>query len=167
MSFETQNYLIFCMEYCNGGELFNLLRKVRRMKEPEAKFYFLETLAALTLLHSQKILYRDLKPENIIIDSEGHIRLADYGLSKIMKDDMTHSFCGSAEYMAPEMLLKYPISYSEKVIASKSITIVWERYFTSYFLVFLPITPEIKTNYLATSSPKNYSFPRTSKSPKI
>lgn len=53
-----------------------------------------------------KILYRDLKPENIIIDCEGHLRLADYGLSKVMTDDMTYSFCGSAEYMAPEMLLK-------------------------------------------------------------
>lgn len=89
------------MEYCNGGELFNLLRKVRRMNEEDAKFYFLETLSAIAHLHSQKILYRDLKPENIIIDSDGHIRLADYGLSKIMNEDLTHSFCGSAEYMAP------------------------------------------------------------------
>ena len=51
------------MEYCNGGELFNLLRKVRRMNEDDAKFYFLETLSAISHLHSQKILYRDLKPE--------------------------------------------------------------------------------------------------------
>jgi serum/glucocorticoid-regulated kinase 2 len=65
-------------------------------------------------------LYRDLKPENIIIDSEGHIRLADYGLSKFMNEDLTYSFCGSAEYMAPEMLLKYIFSYSEKVIVTKS-----------------------------------------------
>jgi serum/glucocorticoid-regulated kinase 2 len=50
------------MEYCNGGELFNLLRKVKRMNEAQAKFYFLETLSAISFLHSQKILYRDLKP---------------------------------------------------------------------------------------------------------
>ena len=69
LSFETKKYLIFCMEYCNGGELFNLLRRVRRMKEVDARFYFLETLAAIAHLHREKILYRDLKPENIIIDS--------------------------------------------------------------------------------------------------
>mgnify|MGYP001951032508 CR=1 FL=1 len=52
MSFETQHYLFFGMEFCNGGELFNLLRKVRRMSENDAKFYFLETLAAISHLHS-------------------------------------------------------------------------------------------------------------------
>ena len=59
-------------------------------------------------------MYRDIKPENIILDYEGHVRLADYGLSKILgsedgngRDAKTYSFCGSAEYMAPEMLLKY------------------------------------------------------------
>lgn len=62
LSFETRNYLVFAMEYCNGGELFNLLRKVRRMTETQAKFYFLETLAALGHLHAHRILYRDLKP---------------------------------------------------------------------------------------------------------
>ena len=84
------------MEYCNGGELFNLLRRVKKMREEEAKFYFLETLLALEHLHSQGILYRDLKPENIIIDANGHIRLADFGLSKIINRSVTYSFCGSA-----------------------------------------------------------------------
>lgn len=107
------------MEYCHGGELFNLLRRVRRMKEEEARFYFLETLAALAHLHARNILYRDLKPENIIIDSDGHLRLADYGLSKVMREERTHSFCGSAEYMAPEMLLKYEWAYAGRGTASK------------------------------------------------
>jgi serine/threonine protein kinase len=64
----------------------------------------LEVLSALKALHEKNMVYRDLKPENIILDEEGHVRLADFGLSKIMDDEFTHSFCGSAEYMAPEML---------------------------------------------------------------
>ena len=112
------------MEYCNGGELFNLLRKVKKMKEEDARFYFLETLSALQFLHSKGILYRDLKPENIILDSEGHIRLADFGLSKTINDQMTYSFCGSAEYMSPEMLLKYKSSHIEKAIVMKLIITV-------------------------------------------
>lgn len=105
-SFETNKYIILGMEYCNGGELFNLLRRVKKMREDEAKFYFLETLLAIEHLHSKGILYRDLKPENIIIDTDGHVRLADFGLSKIVNRSVTYSFCGSAEYMSPEMLLK-------------------------------------------------------------
>ena len=57
-------------------------------------------------LHNKKILYRDIKPENILMDIEGHIRIADFGLSKlnINEDELAYSFCGSPEYMAPEML---------------------------------------------------------------
>ena len=63
-------------------------------------------MSALQYLHSKGILYRDLKPENIILDAEGHVRLADFGLSKVINNSLTYSFCGSAEYMSPEMLLK-------------------------------------------------------------
>lgn len=63
--------------------------------------------------HDKGIVYRDLKPENVILDPDGHIRLADFGLSKYLNpDDLTHSFCGSAEYMAPEMLTKSGHNYA-------------------------------------------------------
>jgi len=69
-------------------------------------------LLGLEYIHSQNILYRDLKPENIFIDIDGHIKLADFGLSKITKDDaLNESYCGSAEYMSPEMLNGEPYSY--------------------------------------------------------
>ncbi len=96
-SLETEKYVVLGLEYCCGGELFYHLKKKRRFRESEAKFYFLELLTALKALHDKNIVYRDLKPENVILDSEGHIRLADFGLSKFLsEDELTHSFCGSA-----------------------------------------------------------------------
>lgn len=125
LAFETPHYVIFAMEYCNGGELFNLLRKVKKMREEDARFYFLETLEALEYLHSKGILYRDLKPENIILDSDGHVRLADFGLSKAINEGLTYSFCGSAEYMSPEMLLKYRNLYVGKATATRLTITAW------------------------------------------
>ena len=73
--------------------------------ENEAKFYFSEILLGLEYIHNQNVLYRDLKPENIFIDIDGHIKLADFGLSKIQKaGNLNETYCGSAEYMSPEML---------------------------------------------------------------
>ena len=71
----------------------------------EAKFYFAEILLGLEYIHEQNVLYRDLKPENIFIDIDGHIKLADFGLSKLqVGQTLNDTYCGSAEYMSPEML---------------------------------------------------------------
>jgi serum/glucocorticoid-regulated kinase 2 len=83
-----------------------LLSKYRRFPEPIAKFYFAEILLGIEYLHANNIMYRDLKPENILIDIDGHVRITDFGLSKdkFTKRTRTFSFCGSPEYMSPEML---------------------------------------------------------------
>lgn len=105
-------YLKFYSD-CPGGELFNQLKKVKKMTEDQAKFYFLEILVSLDYIHSHGVVYRDLKPENLLIDPEGHIKIADFGLSKPLDSCRTpsYSFCGSPEYMAPEMLTKSGHNY--------------------------------------------------------
>ena len=97
------------MDLCAGGELFYLLHLKGRMAESMAKFYFAEILLGLEYIHKQGVAYRDLKPENVLIDIDGHIKLADFGLSKNLPtpDSLTNSFCGSPEYMSPEMLMGY------------------------------------------------------------
>ena len=102
------------MEFVNGGELFYHLKKSRRgrgFEEVRAKFYAAEILLALEYLHESGVVYRDLKPENVLIDSDGHIKLTDFGLSKSGLDKAhggngrTESFCGTPEYLAPEVIL--------------------------------------------------------------
>ncbi|CAD8072433.1 unnamed protein product [Paramecium primaurelia] len=107
-AFESKNFIVFVLEFCSGGELFQQLRQVKRMTEDQARFYFTEICLAMFYLHSLSVVYRDIKPENILIDLDGHIRIADFGLSKpnMTEEDYAYSFCGSPEYMAPEMLLK-------------------------------------------------------------
>ena len=95
------------MEFINGGELFFHLKKDKKFDEARAKFYAAEIILALEYLHNNGVIYRDVKPENILIDSEGHIRMTDFGLSKgglDMTDGRTESFCGTTEYLAPEII---------------------------------------------------------------
>ena len=107
-AFETRFYIAFVLEYCAGGELFYHLRKLHRLSEADAKFYFVEICIGMAYLHSKGIVYRDIKPENILLDLSGHLLLSDFGLSKpnMNPENFAYSFCGSPEYMAPEMLLK-------------------------------------------------------------
>ena len=107
-SFQTRDKLYFVLHYVNGGELFFHLQKERYFPEPRARFYAAEITSALGYLHSQGIVYRDLKPENILLDAEGHIVLTDFGLCKdgLRDRDTTNTFCGTPEYLAPEVLRK-------------------------------------------------------------
>lgn len=88
--------------------MFYHLSNVGKFKEYRAKYYTAEIILALEYLHSEGIVYRDLKPENILIDATGHCKLTDFGLSKDgldeQKDGMTESFCGTTEYLAPEII---------------------------------------------------------------
>lgn len=106
-AFQTDDELFMILDYLNGGELFFHLSNVDRFDEDRARFYAAEIILALGFLHSQKVVYRDLKPENLLLDMSGHCCLTDFGLVKedLKYDDRTYTFCGSPEYLAPEILL--------------------------------------------------------------
>jgi serine/threonine protein kinase len=70
------------LEYCPGGELFNLLKNNRFMGEDKARIIFTQVLLSINYLHERNIVYRDIKPENILINSSGNVKLADFGLAK-------------------------------------------------------------------------------------
>ncbi|KAK0660491.1 kinase-like domain-containing protein [Cercophora samala] len=106
-SFQTPSDLYLVTDYMSGGELFWHLQKDGKFEEKRAKFYIAELILAIQHLHKNDIVYRDLKPENILLDANGHIALCDFGLSKanLTKNDTTNTFCGTTEYLAPEVLL--------------------------------------------------------------
>lgn len=105
-AFQSPSKLFLVMDYCCGGELFYHLKCRGRFDEPRARLYAAEIASALSHLHSRKVIYRDLKPENVLLDSDGHVRLTDFGLAKDAMElsDKTHTFCGTPDYLAPEVI---------------------------------------------------------------
>lgn len=105
-AFQSEDKLYMVTDYYNGGTLFYHLRKSRHFTEERARFYAAELLSALAHLHEQNIIYRDLKLENVLMDHQGHLALTDFGLSKQNIDSTggATTFCGTAEYIAPELL---------------------------------------------------------------
>ena len=106
-SFQTPKNLYMILDLCSLGDLKYQIKEYL-FEEDDAKFYIAEIILAIEYLHKRDIIYRDLKPENILIDEEGHFKLADFGLAKenVINDIPNKTFCGSPQYLSPEMLSK-------------------------------------------------------------
>jgi serine/threonine protein kinase len=109
-TFQTDNHIFMVLDYVPGGELFRRLKEEERFSENRSRLYAAEILLGLGHLHSRGFVYRDLKAENILVDADGHLRLTDFGLVKTRMENggSTTTFCGTPEYIAPEMLQRKP-----------------------------------------------------------
>lgn len=106
-SFQTGEKLYFIMDFINGGELFFHLSREKKFTEDRTRFYSAEIISGVEYLHKAGVIYRDLKPENLLLNAQGHIIMTDFGLSKeglIDKNSTTTTFCGTPEYLAPEII---------------------------------------------------------------
>lgn len=107
-SFQTSRRLYLVTEYVSGGDLFHLMLKLKNFQYEQIQLYLAEIILSLHHLHNMKCIYRDLKPENILVGEDGHIKIIDFGLSKMFfdqkKSERADSICGTAEYMAPEII---------------------------------------------------------------
>ncbi|CAL1280731.1 unnamed protein product [Larinioides sclopetarius] len=105
-TFKDRKYLYMLMEACLGGELWTLLRDRGSFDDSTTRFYGACVVEAFDYLHSRNIIYRDLKPENMLLDSQGYVKLVDFGFAKKLPNGRkTWTFCGTPEYVAPEVIL--------------------------------------------------------------
>lgn len=115
-NFERSGYTCMLFEYLSGGDLHDRLTHQSCFGLEDTKFYAAQVMLALQYLHSNDIIFRDLKPENILIDKQGFVKLADFGFSKILKQNSrTFTLCGTPEYLSPEFLTKKAEGYGKSI----------------------------------------------------
>ena len=107
-AFQDDSRLYIVSDFMQGGDMFYHLHYNKKFDEPRAKFYAIELILGLEFLHKNNMIYRDLKPENILMDSNGHLKISDFGLSKILEnpEEKAYTLCGTPQYLAPEILKK-------------------------------------------------------------
>eukprot|EP00698_Gefionella_okellyi_P012489 TRINITY_DN3366_c0_g1_i1.p1 TRINITY_DN3366_c0_g1~~TRINITY_DN3366_c0_g1_i1.p1 ORF type:complete len:351 (+),score=24.27 TRINITY_DN3366_c0_g1_i1:46-1098(+) len=105
-AFQTRDKLYLILDWVNGGELYFHLKREKMFPEDRVRLYVAQLALALQHLHSLNVIYRDLKLENVLLDGDGNVKLTDFGLAKqfVFGETKTYTFCGTPEYLAPEVL---------------------------------------------------------------
>jgi BR serine/threonine kinase len=105
---DTDRHMHIVLEYCERGELLDLLIREQCLAEDAALDAFRQIVYAIDYLHSRSICHRDLKPENILLDGAGRLCLADFGFARLMRENVAETSCGSPHYAAPEVMRGVP-----------------------------------------------------------
>ncbi|KAH7815571.1 AMP-activated protein kinase [Monocercomonoides exilis] len=101
----TDRNIFMIMEYVPGGEMFDYIVQKGKLSEDEARRFFQQIISGVEYCHKHKVVHRDLKPENLLLDEHKNIKIADFGLSNMMRDgDFLTTSCGSPNYAAPEVI---------------------------------------------------------------
>eukprot|EP00352_Strombidinopsis_acuminata_P000542 CAMPEP_0176345642 /NCGR_PEP_ID=MMETSP0126-20121128/5624_1 /TAXON_ID=141414 ORGANISM="Strombidinopsis acuminatum, Strain SPMC142" /NCGR_SAMPLE_ID=MMETSP0126 /ASSEMBLY_ACC=CAM_ASM_000229 /LENGTH=206 /DNA_ID=CAMNT_0017692747 /DNA_START=480 /DNA_END=1100 /DNA_ORIENTATION=+ len=146
---QDEESLYLLIEYLPGGELFKLMKKSLSLSEEDSRFYLAEIILAIESLHKKNIIYRDLKPENVLIDKDGHVKLIDFGFSKIMKDitrDRAMTNCGTPQYAAPEVMLGIGYNYKADIWSIGILICEMIGGFTPFNGMDISDSPGIKSN---------------------
>ena len=102
---ETPHDIFVVMEYVKSGELFDYIVEKGRLGENEARHFFQQIVSGVEYCHRNMVVHRDLKPENLLLDSKNNVKIADFGLSNVMRDGhFLKTSCGSPNYAAPEVI---------------------------------------------------------------
>ena len=144
-AFQDETKLYIVSDFMQGGDMFYHLHSENKFSEKKAKFYLIEIILGLEYLHKNNMIYRDLKPENILMDSLGHIKLTDFGLSKILKepDDKAFTLCGTPQYLAPEILNNKGY---DKSVDWWSVGCFFYEMLTGFLPYYIPRSNTINTN---------------------
>ena len=110
--FEDEKNLYLILEYASKGTLFHLIRSKKQLTEDEAFYFFIQTCAGIYFLHENKMIHRDIKPENLLIGENQMLKICDFGWCVKAESETRKTFCGTLEYMAPEMIQSGPYNHT-------------------------------------------------------